>query len=316
MAPRTAIKALEEQQQMITRLTEAHRKTAAAQDSDLTNLLKVAERQQDQINRLTRGLQHLSRIAGLEGHVASAMGLKFVQADVENPAEPVPEPPAVPAVDGTVQTKTPEAFGDVTAPGLVPGSTNDVAADVTTTNYTPGQDVPAPAFRNLQDVTAPVDGTQTQRPLSETRTEHDVRVGDPMNPQTAFPLQGGFANAQRTASRKTAQQLAEEASNRTMASLRLARLRISAGLHDVEPGTEGADLELATRIEKDAALSTDRIEQEIVTLDAVRKRAQASVQRNPSLVPKSAARREAPPMSGGSRSTHSTLDDATDLFLS
>lgn len=309
---RPVIAAVQEQQEHIERLT----KTSAKQDSDLLSALGAIKSQQEQIKRLTAGLQHLSRIAGLEHHVASAMGLRFVQADVQNPAEPVPEPPAVPAVGGTVQTKTPEAFADVTAPGLVPGSTNDVAADATTTNYTPGEDIAAPAFRNLQDVTAPIEGTQTQRPLSETRTEHDVRVGDPMNPQTAFPMTGPFQQAQRTA-RKTAQQEAEERSNRTMASLRLARLRISAGLHEMAPGTENADLELSAAIAKDAALSTQAIEQEIATLTAVRDRQrQTAAAHNPSLVPRTAARRQAPPMSGAGRSAVSTTEDATDLFLS
>lgn len=309
---RPVIAAVQEQQERLDSLS----KTSAKQDADLLSALGAIKAQQDQIKRLTAGLQHLSRLAGLEHHVASAMGLKFVQADVQNPAEPVPEPPAVPAVDGTVQTKTPEAFGDVTVPGLVPGSTNDVAADATTTNYTPGEDIPAPAFRNLQDVTAPVDGTQTQRPLSETRTEHDVRVGDPMNPQTAFPMTGPFQQAQRTASRKTAQQLAEEASLRTMASLRLARLRIASVDYQGERGVEGADLELATRIEKDASLSIERIEQE-VELRASQQKAirEQAAQHNPRLVPKAAARKQAPPMSGAGRSTASAQDDATDLFL-
>lgn len=305
---RPVLAALTEQQEEIASL----RKLCAAQDKSIADAFAVCDRQADQIRRLTAGLQHLSRLAGLEHRVASAMGLRFVQADVQNPADPVPEPPAVPAVDGTVQTKTPEAFADVTAPGLVPGSTNDVAADVTTTNYTPGEDVAAPAFRNLQDVTAPVDGTQTQRPLSETRTEHDVRVGDPMNPQTAFPLQGPFQQGQRTAARKTAQQLADEASLRTMASIRLARLRIEDGA-----GKGLSDLELGARIEKDASLSIEQIEAEIKTLEpSLERRREASRSHNPRLVPKSASRREAPPLSGAGRSSVSTLDDATDLFLS
>lgn len=304
---RPVIAALSEQQERLESLS----KTSAKQDEGLLSALGAIKTQQDQIKRLTAGLQHLSRIAGLEHHVASAMGLKFVQADVQNPAEPVPEPPAAPAVGGTVQTKTPEAFGDVTAPGLVPGSTNDVAADATTTNYTPGEDIPAPAFRNLQDVTAPVDGTQTQRPLSETRTEHDVRVGDPMNPQTAFPMTGPFQQAQRTAGRKTAQQLAEEASLRTFASVRLARLRIEDGT-----GDGSSDLEQGQRIEKDASFSIEAIEAEIATLDrSLKARKAAAQQHNPSLVPRMASRKQAPPMSGAGRANHSSDDDATDLFV-
>lgn len=311
MAPRTAMQVMAEQQDMI----KAQAKRIEAQDGSLGDVLAVVKDQQGQIERLTRGLQHLSQLAGLEHRVANAMGLRFVQADVQNPAQPVPEPPAVPSTESTEETKTPEAFADVQAPGLVPGSTNDVAADVTTTNYTPGQDVPAPAVKQLVDVTAPVDGTQTQRPLKETKTETDVRVGDPMNPQTAFPPQGGFAQQQRTSSvQKTAQQIAAEASLRTMSSLRLARLRLKAG---VEPFTEGdiaADMALGQRIEREASLTQNDIEREIVTLDAVVRRQGAQQQRNPRLVPKAASGRQAPPMAGSGVAAGFDGDDS-DLFM-
>lgn len=283
MAPRTAIQVMAEQQKRIE-----------AQDGSIENLLKVASEQQAQIDRLSKGLQALSQMAGVEAKVASSMGLKLVQADALNPAQPVPEPPAGPPTETTVETKTPEAFADVQAPGLVPGSTQDVAADKTTTNYQPGMEIEGPAFKNLVDVTQPVDGTQGQRPLKETKTETDVRVGDPMNPQTAFPLRGDFAQQQRTSSvQKTAEQIAQDASLRTFASLRLARLRIRTG---VEPST--GDTEVATRIEKDASMSINDIEREIGTLETIVKRASAAENRNPSLVPKSAARRAAPSLAG------------------
>lgn len=290
MAPRTAMQVMAEQQAMIT----SQAKRIEAQDGSIENLLKVASDQQAQISRLARGLQTLSQMAGVEAKVASSMGLKLVQADALNPAQPVPEPPAAPPTETTVDAKTPEAFADVQAPGLVPGSTQDVAADKTTTNYVPGLEIDSPAFKNLVDVTAPIDGTQTQRPLNETKTETDVRVGDPMNPATAFPMRGDFAQQQRTSSQqKTAQQIAEEASLRTFASLRLARLRIRTG---VEPAADG-DTSLAARIEKDASLSINDIEREIGTLEKIAKRS-STEDRNPSLVPKSAARRTAPSLAG------------------
>lgn len=291
MAPRTAMQVMAEQQALIT----AQAKRIEAQDGSIDNLLKVAGDLQSQINRLSKGLQAFSQMAGVEAKVASSMGLKLVQADALNPAQPIPEPPAAPPTETTVDAKTPEAFADVQAPGLVPGSTQDVAADKTTTNYVPGLEIDSPALKNLVDVTAPIEGTQGQRPLNETKTETDVRVGDPMNPATAFPMRGDFAQQQRTsAHQKTAQQVAEEASLRTMASLRLARLRMRTG---VEPST-GGDLEIATRIEKDASLSVNDIEREIATLETIAKRATESEDRNPSLVPKSAARRQAPSLAG------------------
>lgn len=308
MAPRTAMQVMAEQQQLIT----AQAKRIEAQDGSIDNLLKVAGDLQGQINRLSKGLQAFSQMAGVEAKVASSMGLKLVQADALNPAQPVPEPPASPPTETTVETKTPEAFADVQAPGLVPGSTQDVAADKTTTNYVPGLEIDSPALRNLVDVTAPIEGTQGQRPLYETKTETDVRVGDPMNPATAFPMRGDFAQQQRTSShQKTAQQVAEEASLRTMASLRLARLRMRTG---VEPST-GGDLEIATRIEKDASLSVNDIEREIVTLETIAKRAAAAEDRNPSLVPKSAARRQAPSLAGTGDGPSQDIPDEM-LFMS
>jgi hypothetical protein len=292
MAPRTAMQVMAEQQELIKKQA----KRIEAQDGSIDNLLKVAGDLQGQINRLSRGLQAISQMAGVEAKVASSMGLKLVQADALNPAQPVPEPPTAPPTETTVETKTPEAFADVQAPGLVPGSTQDVAADKTTTNYVPGMEIDSPALKNLVDVTAPIEGTQGQRPLNETKTETDVRVGDPMNPATAFPMRGDFAQQQRTSSvQKTARQIAEEASLRTFASLRLARLRIRTG---VEPAS-GGDTEVAARIEKDASLSISDIERDIGTLETIAKRAATtSEDRNPSLVPKSAARRTTPSLAG------------------
>lgn len=295
---RPAIQALAEQQELIDRL-----------NARCAALAHIAEVQQEQINRFGLGLRAISQLAGVEGKVVTAMTKR---ADVQNPAQPVPEPPAVPATQSTEEVEAPEAQANVQTPGLVPGSTQDVAADATTTVYTPGEDIPGPAFKNLVDVTAPVDGTQNPRPLAEVKTESDVRVGDPMVATTAFPLQGPFANAQRT-SKKAAQQSND--GNRTMASIRLARLRIEAGI--AEPGE---DLALAATIEKDASLSTDAIEAEIGTLTKVRTASRQSGNRNPRLVPRTAAPRPAAPslQGGGLQMTAGAggVEDAEDIFLS
>jgi hypothetical protein len=270
---RPALAALSEQQQLIRQqaasITNLQR-TAAAQRNHIA-------RQNGQISRLAQGLQAVAEHLGPEvlGKIASAMTRI---ADVQNPAQPVPEPPSEPSPHGTQETKTPEAFADVTAPGLVPGSTQDVAADVTSTVYTPGQDIPAPAVKQLVDVTRPVDGTQSPLPLGDVKTLTDVRVGDPMNPQTAYPMRGDFANAQRTSS------LQADPGARTMAALRLARLRIEAGI------AESADEFVETaRIEKDAAMPPAAIDGEIATLTNVKSAAMKRVAtRNPGLVPRMA----------------------------
>jgi hypothetical protein len=291
---RPTLAALTEQQEIITGL----RKTVKAQGSKITA-------QNEQIGKLTRGLDALAQSAGGEVYrkVASAM---LHTADAQNPGQPVPEPPAQPAPESGVDAKTPEAFADVSAPGMVPGTTNDVAADATTTAYTPGMDIAAPAFHQLVDVTAPVDGTQNPRPLEETKTLTDVRVGDPMRPDVAFPLRGDFANAQRTSSRQ------EDVGRRTMASIRLARLQIAAGLG------EGDDLALGTQIEKDASRSLTSIEQEIATLDKVRVAAsRRRVSQNPRLVPRTASAGPRPTLSLQTQAVSQSgaaEEDNSDLF--
>jgi hypothetical protein len=303
---RPAIEALAEQQREIGQL----RQTNASLEARIAGLVRVAEVQQEQLNRFGQGLRHLSQLAGVEGKVVTAMTR---QADVQNPAQPIPEPPAVPPTQTTQEAEAPEAQANVQTPGLVPGSTQDVAADATTTAYTPGMDIPGPAFKNLVDVTAPVAGTQGPLPLSQVKTETDVRVGDAMAPDAAFPLQGPFANAQRT-SAKTG---GEGGGNRTMASIRLARLRIEAGI--AEPGE---DLALAATIEKDASISTAAIEGEIATLTKVRTASRSrgnDSNRNQRLVPRMANQRQAGPSmaSGGIQATASgNTSDAEDIFLS
>lgn len=291
---RPALQALAEQQQVIDQL----KRIASQQNAQL-------HKQSAQIGHLTRGLQALAQHSGAEQHVAAAMLRRT--ADDQNPAQPVPSPASNPATQSTPEVKTPEAFADVSAPGLVDGSTNDVAADATTTAYTPGQDVEGPAFKNLVDVTAPVEGTEGPRPLSETKTLTDVRVGDPMNAQTAFPLRGDFADAKRTS--------AVDSSNRTMASLRLAKLHIQAGLTE-----ETDEFTYAAKLEKDASQSTSEIEREISTLENVKTaslKRQASA--NKGLVPRSASgvQRTTPSMQGGLSATASadSSDDDSDLFL-
>jgi hypothetical protein len=254
---------------------EAMHRTAFNQLREQNRLLT------EQNQMLGRGLRTLAKLAGVEQQVVQAM---FRTADVQNPAQPIPEPPAQPAPYTTVDAETPEAMADVQTPGLVGGSTNDVAADATSTVYTPGADVEGSPLKNLVDVTAPVEGTQGPQPLSDVRTETDVRVGNPMNPQVGFPLRGEFQQGQRLQTGAAKQ----GDGNRTMASLRLARLRIATGT------AQGGDIELATEIEKDASLSDGAIENEIRTLEGVRTAAaKRAPQRSPEsrgLVPRAAAR--------------------------
>jgi hypothetical protein len=306
---RPALEALAGQQRMISGLQQR----IAGLDNTVEQQRSVIAAQHGQILTLARGVQALAEHLGPEtvGKVASAMTRT---ADVQNPAQPVPEPPAEPSPHGTQETKTPQAFADVSAPGLVPGSTQDVAADVTSTVYTPGQDIPAPPVKQLVDVTRPVDGTQGPQPLGDVKTLTDVRVGDPMNPQTGFPLRGDFANAQRTSSLQGGENTGNTV---VVAAIRLAKLRLEAGT-----ATHPEELAEAAHIERTASLAA--IEAEITTLNGVKTAAlRKTTNRNPSLVPRMAGGQRSIPslqstaatttIAGSGSSVDSAMDDS--IFL-
>jgi hypothetical protein len=282
---RPALAALAEQQQIIDRLVATARKQEIA------------------INQLTRGLSAVAKLTGNDAKVRTAI---FKRADEQNPAQPVPDPAGEAPTQTNAEAEAPEAKADVRAPGLVPGTNNDTAADAVSTAYTPGQDIPDSALHQLVDVTRPIDGTQGARPLSETKTLVDVRVGDPMKAQVAFPVNGPFANAQRTSSIDSA--------DRAFAAQRLAQLRITAGTNEHED-----EILEATSIQRDASLSDDSIQREIetytrVTKAAVKRAGNEEAPRN--LVPRSAAVRTVPQLTKSAR--NSSLegdDDVESLFL-
>lgn len=241
-------------------------------------LAALAE-QQIMIEAQNRKIAEIADLAGIDlshiddetnGRVANLRA----QADVNNPAQPIPEPAEeAPAVT------TDEALGnlndaDVTAPGST--GVTDVSPDATTTVENTGTVLDEPLDLNEQDPTKPVAGTTGERPLDEVKIETEVRVGEGDNTSTMFPLQGPFANRPTTG-------------QRTFASLRLARLRIQAG-------TEGGDdLELGERIAY-SDLSDEMIQHEIETLaSVVRANPQGAGEGQRRLVPRSAAgQRNAP----------------------
>lgn len=231
-------------------------------------IVAAVQEQQNIIDSLKRTvakqglvIDYICRVAGISSESEAIQRT----ADLENPAQPVPNPPAEQPVETTEQAAMPEAYDNVQAPGMTPGSVQNVPADATGTPMDPGTTLPTAPYNNLVDVQAPVAGTQVgEVPLEQVRTEVDVRVGDPMNPQVAFPLNS-------------------QASTRTVASIRLARLRIQAGT------AQGDDLQEAAKIEANASLSDEAIETEIQTLAGVVKAASARTQRPAGAVPKAAA---------------------------
>jgi hypothetical protein len=259
-------------------------------------------KQSVQIKQLTRGLSAVARLTGLDTQVRTAI---FKRADEQNPAQPIPEPAAEAPAFTTAETEAPEAYADVTSPGMVPGTNNDTAADAVSTTYTPGADLPDTALHQLVDVTRPVDGTQGPRPLSETKTLTDVRVGDPMNAQVAFPVNGPFSNAQRTSS-------IDDGVARAVAASELANLRIASGTTDGEED----QMVLMNSIAKDASLSMDSIQREIQTLSRVAKAASRQVEAPRNVVPRSAVQRTTPNMTRTAVSELANGDeDVESIFL-
>lgn len=294
---RPVLAALAQQQQIIdsqARTIEALRRQASKQDLVI---------------------DFIAKMAGVTNEVTAIRRT----ADLENPAQPVDNPPEQPATETTEQAATPEAADSPLNPGLTPGSTQHLPAETTGTPMDPGTTLPTGPYTNLTEVTAPVAGTEVgEVPIEQVRTEVDVRVGDPMNLERAFPwnvspdAQGSSPESGEFAGGAKQAALA----NRTMASLRLARLQIQAGT------ATGDDMAVAATIQA-SAMSDGQIEDQIRTLAGVVKAAARRSQRPAGVVPKSAsAQRTAPslvnaPSQGlvAEASSFATDEDAESLFL-
>lgn len=246
-------------------------------------------------------LSFLASAAGVDRELAQIRAqVMRKHADVMNPASPVPDPPQAPAPQSTEQALMSGSYGpagnsghypdggsghtvdDPSRPGSAPGSMQHVPADSTTTSITPGVEMQTPAATQLIDVTAPTQGTNPSQdggvPLEQRRIETDVRIDpDPLKAHgpgiggqgdngSAFPwLLDARQPGQKTAS-KTPE---ADGAARTFASIRLARLQITAGV------AQGDELAVAASIEGDRNLSTTMIERDIATLSAVQRTAAA-----------------------------------------
>jgi hypothetical protein len=225
-------------------------------------------------------LAFVARMAGVSKEIAAIR----TQADIDNPAQPVENPASEAPAETTQEAMTPEAYDDPNAIGQTPGATQGVPAAATGTPMDPGVTLPTSPYNQLMDVSAPVAGTETHVPDEQTRIETDVRVGDPMNPETAYPLNPAFGpTQQRGTTPPSSGEMSQTGSrNRTMASIRLARLQIAAGI------AVGDDLAIAAGIESNAALTDESIRTQIETLAQVSRVASRQPRPN-NLVPRAAA---------------------------
>lgn len=274
------------------------------------------------------GLQmaYVARLAGVTKEVEAIRtqaALERKKADIDNPAQPVPNPPSEAPVETTEQAATPEAYDNPNQIGQTPGANQGVAAETTATPMDPGVTLPTAPYNQLVNVSAPVAGTETHVPNDQTRIETDVRVGDPMNPETAYPLNPAFGPSQQqgTTPPRSGEMSQTASRNRTLASMRLARLRTTAGL------AAGDEFTVAAAIEGDRSLSDDMIRHEIETLGQINKAA-ARAQRPQGLVPRAASsaqgvQRTMPslvtqpaPITSVAGAVGVQDDDAEDIFIS
>lgn len=237
----------------------------AAQQQQIAVLAQQNDLLRAEVIVLKSQLHDMAEVAGLGERMASirTTALMHIEADINNPAQPVDAPPSEAPFQTTEQALEPDGHDNVMNPGQTPGVVEGLSADGHDVPYNPGTSLDTSPYNTLQNVEAPVAGTETQRPLSETRTETDVRVGDPTNPQVAFPLTPAFS------------------SKRTFASINLARLQIEAGI------ATGDDLALGEHIAA-SDKSDEAIEAEISTLSQVRRVASAR-QRPAGVVPRAAS---------------------------
>jgi len=230
---------------------------------------QVIKRQAAEIARLKKSVARIERLAGIR-----------TTADAANPAQPIPQPAGAPGIDGgsLEQARTPGARGQVEDIGSVADTTNVGAY---TTDSVDNIGLSSPSGYNItQDVTTPVAGTETMRPLDEVRTRPVIEFGNPLKPDFAFPLEGDFAQRATVGSEA-----------RIYASLRLARLRIEAGTAE-----EDDDVAEAETINNDESKSDEDIQNEIETtskiLKAQGKKQTRTASRN--LVPKARSGRQVP----------------------
>lgn len=265
-------KRLEQTHRMVAQLVEHAKRT----DTYLARQATVASTLSVRNEALERQAAHLASVVGEFDHHTAIGKVAFQKvqsimhrANPANPAQPVQEPNPEGPIVTEQQAMQPTVRADVTQMGATP--LTDVSADATIPVDEPyGEAANVPIGLNRVDVTAPVDGTQYQRPPNETIIPVDVRVGDPDDPNPAFPWYMGptgqplpptppgpsVGNPQIPVSM---QKGASDPAKRQYAALRLARLQIQAGI------ASGEDIEIAEFI-RTSSISDESMGDQITLL--------------------------------------------------
>jgi hypothetical protein len=259
----------------------------------------------------------IARLAGVTDEVDALAKT----ADIANPAQPIPDPAPQAPSETTEQAATPETNDDPRAPGQTGNSTAGVPAAATDTALTPGATIPTPPYNNLADVTAPVSGhlDEAHTPPESLRIETDVRVGDPMQPEVAFPwtISENQSNSAPPKDGEMSQTGGGSAPSpsRTHACLRLARLQVQAGL------AKGDDLTVAASLEANTNLSDTMINYEIGVLERVKTASRATTPTGSARVASRGTERVAPSLasqvtaSAASAAPAGSEQELTDLFV-
>lgn len=274
----------------------------------LTAQQSVIDDQRRQIAIQGQQIALIARLAGVTDQV-NAIGSKT--ADIANPAQPIPDPGEQAPSETTEQASTPETNDDVRSPGQTGNSTQGVPAASTDTALTPGGTLPAEPYGNLVDVTAPVSGTNTgEVGGDQTKIETDVRAGNPMVPDVAFPWT--ISDNQSNNNPPSSGEMAGGGSpSRTHACLRLARLKVQAGI------AKGDDITLAATLEADTRLTDALINHEIGVLTGVMRTAAKAPSEGAAPRTVRSAARVAPSLASQSTATTPARQDVadSDIFL-
>lgn len=240
-----------------------------AQQATIGKMAKRLASQDDIIENLVRTVRYIGKVADIEHEVTAGLG-KI--ADDQNPAQPVPSPGGEAPAVTTEEARKPDTTTDVMTPG---GASSNTAPGATTSvDSVGGEILPPDRSPNKEDVTAPVSDPAIESPPTgqDAHAPVDVHFKDKIETKDMFPW---------TLS-------AKEVQERTIASIRLARLRLAAKTAD------GNDLDIAESIVHDAKVSNRDIANEIQTLTKV---VQAS--RNAAPQPRTAAARGLVPQGSG-----------------
>lgn len=214
---------------------------------------RVIVAQGEQISVLKSAVQDIAKASGLSEHPRFA-SLMATAADEESK----------PVAETDEAALKPDAKDDPESIGAAPSSANaEVTPGATTDVQNANVALDAEPFNKLEDVTAPVAGTDTVPKGDAAHVETDVRVSPGTN--TPFPNNSGW--------KSSGLETPDDPQTRLFAALKLARKQVATGV------AEGDEHIVAQAIIDDPVMTIAIIERESSTLDKVVSARTAAAQR-------------------------------------